>query len=106
MGDTATVWTAASGTSTRSVLNRLDMGGRRDAGRHGAVMHVDRAMDVEHGAGVRDFAIRNAQRDHDAAFPNGLTVDRGLVLINVGAEQAIPEARLRDVRPTARPCRP
>ncbi len=80
------------------LLDGLDVGGRRNAGRHGAIMHVDRTMDVEDGAGVRDFALRNAQRDDDAAVLNGLAVDGGLVLIDVGAEQAVPQARLLDVR--------
>ena len=79
------------------LLDRLDLGGRSDAERHGAIMHVNRAMDVEDRSGVRDFAVGNADGDDDAAVLNGLAIDVGLVLIDITAEQAIPEARLLDV---------
>jgi hypothetical protein len=47
---------------------------------------------------MRHLAIRNPQRDNDAAIFYRLTVDFGLMLVHVAAEQPMPEARARKRR--------
>ena len=54
-------------------------------------MHVDRTMDVENRRRVSDFALGHANRDDRAAVFNCLTVDIRLMLMDIRAEQAMPE---------------
>ena len=55
-------------------------------------MHVDRTMDVENRRRVRDFALGDANRDNHATVFHSLAVDVRLVLMDIRAEQAMPQA--------------
>ena len=57
-------------------------------------MHVDRLMDVQDALRVSDFAVDRAQRQHDAAVGDGLAVNIRFMLVQVAAEQRVPEAGL------------
>jgi hypothetical protein len=74
------------------------MSGRGDAHGHRAIVHVDRLMDVENALRMSDFAVDRAQRRNDAAVGDSLAVDVRFVLVEVAAEQRVPEARLRGER--------
>jgi hypothetical protein len=55
-------------------------------------MHVDRTMDVENRRRVSDFALGHANRDDHAAVFNCLAIDIRLMLMDIRAEQAMPQA--------------
>jgi hypothetical protein len=79
---------------SNSLGSCLHLGGRCDAGGDGAIMHIDRPMQIENASGVRDLAVQHAQRDHGAAARDRVVVHLRLVLVKVAAKQAIPQARL------------
>jgi hypothetical protein len=54
-------------------------------------VHVDGTMDVENRRCVSDFALGHSNRDDHAAVLHGLAVDVRLVLVDIGAEQAMPQ---------------
>ena len=55
-------------------------------------MHVDRTMDVENRRRVSDFALGDANRNDRAAVFDGLAIDIRLMLMDIRAEQAMPQA--------------
>ena len=61
-------------------------------------MDVDRAMHVQDAGRVRDLAVGDADRNQPAAFRNGAAKDRRLVLVDVAAENPLPDAGLFESR--------
>ena len=50
-------------------LNGFHVGGRRDTRGHRAIMHIDRAMEIEDSDRVSNFTVKDAGRDdHTAAL--------------------------------------
>jgi hypothetical protein len=53
------------------------MRSRRDAGGYRTIFDIDRTMNIENRSRMRDFVLRDAKRDHNAAALNRLTVAFG-----------------------------
>src|SRR5215831_19802581 len=73
------------------------MGSRRDATGDGAVMHVDRAVQIQDAGRVGHFAVHHTQRDDDAALLDRLAIHHRLVLVHIATEETAPYTWLTQV---------
>ena len=80
-----------------NLLHRgFDMRYRSDAGGDGTVLHVNRAVHVEDARGMGNFALGHADRHNSAALLDRCAINMRLVLEQVAAEQAVPNAGLTE----------